>query len=77
MIYIKGKFTGASAEAITKVGTTTIIAIIIGSNSVQQKLINWSKRILGKEALTQINTKIIKQALIPKLKLEIKPCKTK
>ena len=30
----------------------------IGNNIVQQYDINWSNRILGKEALTQINTKI-------------------
>ena len=32
--------------------------IIIGNKTVQQKDINWSNRILGKEALTQIKTNI-------------------
>lgn len=40
-------------------------AITTGNNIVQEKDINWSKRILGKEALTHINIKIIMQDLIP------------
>ena len=48
-------------------------AIIIGNNIVQQKDISWSKRILGKEALTHIKTNIIKHVLNPKLKLLIRP----
>lgn len=47
-------------------GTNTIKAITIGNNIVQQNDINWSKRILGKEALTHIKTKIKIQDLIPK-----------
>ena len=43
-------------------------AITIGNNTIQQKDINWSKRILGKEALTHIKTKIITHDLNPKLK---------
>ena len=39
--------------------------ITIGNNIVQQNDINWSKRILGKEALTHINKKIIIQDFIP------------
>ena len=49
-------------------GTNTIKAITIGSNIVHENNINWSKRILGKEALTQINTKIIRQDFIPIVK---------
>ena len=49
-------------------GTNTIKAITIGNKTVQQKDINWSNLILGKEALAQINTKIIIQVLNPKLK---------
>ncbi len=47
-------------------GIKIIKAKTIGNNTVQQKDINWSKRILGKEALTQIkvNTKI--ELFIPK-----------
>lgn len=43
-----------------------IKAITIGSNIVQQKDINWSKRILGKLALTHIKIKIRIQDLKPK-----------
>ena len=48
-------------------GINIINAITIGSNIVQQNDINWSKRILGKEALAHIKTKIIIQVLIPKV----------
>lgn len=48
-------------------GTNTINAIIKGNNTVQQKDINWSKRILGKEALIHINTNIITDDFKPKL----------
>ena len=49
-------------------GTKTTKAITIGNKTVQQKDINWSKRILGNEALTHMNTKIIIQDFIPKVK---------
>ncbi len=49
-------------------GTSTINPITIGNNIVQQNNISWSKRILGKDALTHIKTKIIKQVFIPRLK---------
>jgi len=49
-------------------GTKITKAITIGNNTTQQKDINWSKRILGNEALAHIKTKIIKQDFIPKLK---------
>jgi len=49
-------------------GTSTIKAITIGNSIVQENDINWSKRILGKEALTQIKTKIITQAFIPRVR---------
>ena len=45
-----------------------INAITSGNNIVQQNDISWSKRILGKEALAHIKTKIIIQALSPRLK---------
>lgn len=48
-------------------GTNIIKAITIGNNTVQQKVINWSKRILGKLALAQIKIKIIRQDFIPKI----------
>jgi len=65
--------TGINDKLYTKQGINTINPIIIGNSIVQQYDINWSKRILGKEALTQINTKINMQALIPNVKLYIKP----
>jgi hypothetical protein len=46
-------------------GTSTIKAITIGNKMVQQNDINWSKRILGKEALAHINVNIIIQDLNP------------
>ena len=49
-----------------KAGINTINANKIGNNTVQQKDINWSKRILGNEALAHINIKIIIHDLIPK-----------
>jgi len=49
-------------------GTKIIKAKTTGNKTVQQKDISWSKRILGKEALTHINTNIIIELLIPKFK---------
>ena len=57
-------------------GINTINAITIGNNMVQENDINWSKRILGKEALTQIKTKIITHDFIPKVRPENKPSKS-
>lgn len=48
-------------------GTNIINAITKGNSIVQQNDINWSKRILGKEALTHIKTKIIIDDFKPKL----------
>jgi len=47
--------------------------IIIGNKTVQQNDINWSNRILGKEALTQIKINMNIHVLSPKLKLWINP----
>lgn len=47
-------------------GTNITNAITIGNNTVQQKDINWSKRILGKDARTQININIRAQDLNPR-----------
>ena len=49
-------------------GTNITKAITIGNNIVQQKDINWSKRILGNEALVHIKIKIIIHVFIPKVK---------
>lgn len=54
-------------------GNNIIKAITKGSNAVQQNNISWSNLILGKLALTHINTKIIKQDLKPKKIPEKKP----
>ena len=48
-------------------GTNITKAITIGNNIVQQKDISWSKRILGKEALIHMKTKIIMHDFKPKL----------
>jgi hypothetical protein len=45
-----------------------INAKIIGNRTVQQNDINWSKRILGKEALAQIKVKIMIELFNPKFK---------
>ena len=45
----------------------------IGNKTVQQKDINWSKRILGNEALTHINTKTIIALLTPKVNPDRSP----
>ena len=59
---------GNASKPYTTQGNNTTNAIIKGNNTVQQTDINWSKRILGKEALTQINTKLRKQFLMLNLK---------
>jgi hypothetical protein len=50
-----------------KDGINIINANKIGNNTVQQNDINWSKRILGKDALTQININTIIELFIPKV----------
>jgi hypothetical protein len=46
-----------------------------GNRTVQQKAINWSKRILGKEALAQIKVNIIIELFNPKFKPNNSPSK--
>jgi len=53
-------------------GIKIIYANSMGSITVQQNVINWSKRILGNEALTQINENTIIEVFTPKIKLENK-----
>ena len=48
-------------------------AITTGSKIVQENDINWSKRILGKEALTHMKTKTMIHDLTPKVKPDIIP----
>lgn len=64
---------GKIEKVYNRQGINIINPITIGSKITQQNDINWSKRILGKEALAQINIKIIIQLFIPKVKLEINP----
>ncbi len=54
-------------------GTNIIKANKIGNNTVQQKDINWSKRILGNEALTHMKIKTIIELLTPKVILCNRP----
>ena len=54
-------------------GTNTINDITIGNSIVQENDINWSKRILGKEALTHIKTKINMKDFKPIVKPYIIP----
>jgi hypothetical protein len=49
-------------------GINIIIPKTIGNNIVQQNDINWSKRILGNEALTQIKRNTNAELFIPKLR---------
>lgn len=46
-------------------GISTIKAITIGNNIVQENDINWSNLIRGNDALAQINTNIIIQDFTP------------
>jgi len=48
-------------------GTNITNAMTIGNKTVQENNINWSKRILGKDALAHIKTKIIIQVFNPKV----------
>ena len=56
-------------------GIIIIKANTIGKSIVQQNDINWSKRILGKDALTQININTIKELFNPIYKPENRPSK--
>jgi len=60
-------FTTVIPNMNNRQGINTINANKIGNNTVQQKDINWSKRILGNEALTHININIIIELFIPKV----------
>ena len=54
-------------------GTNIINANNIGNNTVQQNDINWSKRILGNDALTHIKVNTIIELFTPKAKLYNNP----
>lgn len=64
---------GTMSKLYITQGIKIIKAITIGSKMVQEKDISWSNRILGKEALTQMKTKIIMQDLVPNIKLDNMP----
>ena len=64
-IYNKEILLGIISKLYTIHGTKTINAITIGNNIVQENNISWSKRILGKDALTQIKMKTITLAFRP------------
>ena len=66
-------FTTVIPNIYNKQGINIIKANKIGNNTVQQNDINWSKRILGNEALTQININTIIELFIPKVILCKKP----
>ena len=67
---------GTALKAIRIHGTRNIKANTKGSNTVQQTVISWSKRIRGNDALTHTKPNIIKQVFIPNESPEIKPSKT-
>ena len=60
------------SKLYNKEGINIINANTTGNKTVQQNDINWSKRILGKEALTHININTIKDIFKPKNILSIK-----
>ena len=66
IFYFNDILVGTIPAPYTIQGIKTTYAIIIGSKTVQHTDINWSKRILGKEALAQIKTKIKNAVLIAK-----------
>ena len=59
-------FKGIIPRPYTIQGINITYAITTGNKTVQHTDINWSKRILGKEALTQMNTNIKKDVFIAK-----------
>jgi len=61
-------FVGIISKLYNIQGTKITKAITIGNNIVQQKDINWSKRILGNEALAHMKINIIIQDFTPKVK---------
>ena len=58
---------GIISQLYNRQGIKNIKAITIGNRIVQQKDINWSNRILGKDALVHIKINIIIQDLRPKV----------
>jgi hypothetical protein len=65
--------TTKASKLKSKQGTVTIKAKSKGNNTVQQKLMSWSNRILGSEARTHIKVKTKALDFIPKIRPEISP----
>lgn len=65
--------TGIISKLYSIQGTKITKAITIGNKTVQQKDINWSKRIRGKEARTHTKMNIIIHDFTPKARLDISP----
>ena len=72
-IYSRAMLLGIIFQLYIMHGTNIIKDITMGNSIVQEKDINWSKRILGNEALTQMKTKIITQAFTPRVIPYIRP----
>jgi len=64
---------GIISKPYSTQGTKITNPKITGNNTVQQKLINWSKRILGNEALAQIMVKTKMELFIPKVRPYMNP----
>lgn len=75
LIYCKLKLRDKKSKLCSIQGINIINANKIGNITVQQNDINWSKRILGKDALAQINVKIIIELFRPKVKPYNNPSK--
>jgi hypothetical protein len=65
--------TGIMSKLYNRQGIVIMKANNIGNSTVQQKLISWSKRILGKLALTQMKVNINIELFNPKAKAYTKP----
>ena len=63
---------GSILDTSNTQGVIIIKEKIKGNKTVQQYDINWSKRVLGKEALTQMKTKIRIKLFKAKTKLKVK-----
>ena len=66
--YNKNTFVAIISKLCITQGIAIIKEITRGNKIVQQNDISWSKRILGNDALTHINTKIITHDFNPKVR---------
>lgn len=65
--------TTKASKLKSRQGTKTIKAKSKGNRTVQQKLMSWSNRILGRLARTQIKVKTKALDFTPKIRPEISP----